>query len=344
MSELVVEVCAISDIKPHPGADRLDIAQVKGWQIIIKKGEFIPGQLVIYFPPDTILPKTWTDQWGVSNYCSEKPEGMRIRQAKLRGEPSFGLVIPVPDPTWDVGKDVASHYSAQKYEPPILGQQGDVAGKEHPLFNKYTDIENLQNFPDVFQGGEEVVATEKIHGTCVRLSCIEGEVMAGSKKLPRKKPETEEDMKRNFYWMPYSIPSVKHLIDVLGQQHKVVILYGETYGKVQNLTYGIPKQLAFRAFDLYIDGKFLNWEEFAKTCDEFGVTIAPIIYRGPYDLETIKRVSDGKTLIGGDHIREGVVVKPVIERTHPKVGRVIFKRKGDSYMLGKFSEGDTTDV
>lgn len=183
-----------------------------------------------------------------------------------------------------------------------------------------------------------------VHNTNVRLSCIEGEVMAGSKKLPRKKPETEEDMKRNFYWLPYSIPAVKHLIDILGQQHKVVILYGETYGRVQNLNYGIPKQIAFRAFDLYIDGKFLNWEEFVKTCEEFGIPTVPLVYRGPFDMEKIKEISDGKTLIGGDHIREGVVVKPVIERTHPKVGRVILKRKSDSYMLGKFSEGDTTDV
>ena len=68
------------------------------------------------------------------------------------------------------------------------------------------------------------------------------------------------------------------------------------------------------------------------------------VFEGPFDLETIRKLSDGPTLIGGaNHIREGVVVKPRIERTDPKVGRVILKYVGDAYLLGD-SISDTHDV
>ena len=55
--------------------------------------------------------------------------------------------------------------------------------------------------------------------------------MAGSKEWPRKKPETQEDLERNFYWFPYTISGVKLMLKRLGQEYKVVILFGETYGR-----------------------------------------------------------------------------------------------------------------
>jgi hypothetical protein len=54
--------------------------------------------------------------------------------------------------------------------------------------------------------------------------------------------------------------------------------------------------------------------------------------------------SDGDSLIGGNHGREGVVVKPIVERDDPKLGRVILKYIGDHYLFGKVAEQDTTDV
>lgn len=62
MSTLVVEVCEVKSVKPHPNADRLAIATVKAWETCIrydpntKTAEFNPGDKCIYFPPDCILP------------------------------------------------------------------------------------------------------------------------------------------------------------------------------------------------------------------------------------------------------------------------------------------------
>ena len=63
MSKLVVEVCEVLHVEPHPNADRLAIATVKGWRTCIKKnpetGEtaFNVGDKCIFFPPDAVLPE-----------------------------------------------------------------------------------------------------------------------------------------------------------------------------------------------------------------------------------------------------------------------------------------------
>ena len=71
-------------------------------------------------------------RFGVTQYLSKG----RIRCARLRGEPSFGLAVK-PDADWPDGADVAAHYGATKYEPPVKIDAGD-AERGHPLFARYT--------------------------------------------------------------------------------------------------------------------------------------------------------------------------------------------------------------
>ena len=76
------------------------------------------------------------------------------------------------------------HYGITKYVPPLRPSAGDAA-EAHPLFVSYTDVENLRNFPAVLAEGEEVVATEKVHGTNCRVGIVAGELMAGSMEVLR---------------------------------------------------------------------------------------------------------------------------------------------------------------
>ena len=69
----------------------------------------------------------------------------------------------------------------------------------------------------------------------------------------------------------------------------------------------------------------------------------PVLAQIPYSLEEVKQLSNGQaTLCKGSHIREGVVVRPLYERTNPKTGRTIFKCLSDVYML-KQSKGEIVD-
>lgn len=54
--EKLATIEKIHSISPHPNADSLDIAKVKGWPIVTKKGQFQEGELVIFIVIDSIVP------------------------------------------------------------------------------------------------------------------------------------------------------------------------------------------------------------------------------------------------------------------------------------------------
>lgn len=346
MSTLIVEVSEIDRVLPHPNADALELAQIKGWQCVVPKGKYVGGAKVVYIPIDSLLPAELSDRLGITKYLSHG----RVRCARLRGEPSFGVIMDAEDSSWPTGTDVRERYGITKYIPPIRPSAGDAEVPD-PLFVSYTDVENLRNFPGVLADGEPVVATEKVHGTNCRVGIVGGslgdggEWMAGSMGVRRKRPADEAALASSTYWFPTTVPGVRALVEDAARTAKQVILFGEVYGsKVQNLAYGAVGTLGFVAFDLLVDGKYVDAGAFAERCAKFGVPTAPVVYRGPFSVDAIRGVSSGRTTFAGaDHIREGVVVRPAVERTDPKVGRVILKYLGDEYLLSK-GISDTHDV
>ena len=103
--------------------------------------------------------------------------------------------------------------------------------------------------------------------------------------------------------------------------------------------------MGFAAFDLYVDGKYLDCDAFTALCGTYGVTTVPELGRGSYSLAFVRDLSSGQTTLPGTHIREGVVVRPAQERYDTKVGRVVFKYLNDDYLLNaKLADADTTDL
>jgi len=158
----------------------------------------------------------------------------------------------------------------------------------------------------------------------------------------------EKEMKGAKYWNPFSLDGVRALLNDLTIDNNIVILYGETYGgSVQSLNYGISKGecLGFKAFDIKIDDKYLDWDKFKELCDKYDIPVVPVLYRGPYSMEKMKEIADGKSTIeNANHIREGIVTKPVVERTDIKIGRAVLKYISTEYELSKHKERDTTDA
>jgi hypothetical protein len=396
---VTVFTARITHIYKHPDADRLDIGEVLGWQVVIGRDMYKNGQLVVFFEPDTLLPAEVIDRLGVRAYLKGSEQN-RVGQTNLRGKPSFGLVIPPDDPTWTEGMNVAAHYGATKYIPPLRATCGD-AEADHNLFHKYTDIQNLRSHPTVFQDDEMVIATEKIDGTNSRVAMIGGERMAGSMDLRRKWPfrmimkegipqdiidrlgkenldlcpsdltrrKVPEDVRKlmraleiktdmlydripafdltdpaiaaNTYWFPWTLEPVQNLLNGLAGElgSQQVILFGEVYGAgvpngLDELNYGVIGKMGYRAFDLYVNGRYLDYPLFLTTCAKYGVDTVPVLYKGPFSMQNIRAVSDGQSTLAG-HIREGTVVHPVVERTHPEVGRLVMKYLGDTYCLKK---------
>ena len=131
-------------------------------------------------------------------------------------------------------------------------------------------------------------------------------------------------------------------IEVFCRNHPGVVLYGEVYGQVQDLKYGTkPGEVRFAAFDILERGQYWCPERFLQVCHSYKVPTVPVInnFDGerllgiPYDFDAICGMAEEKTLIpGADHCREGVVVAPLENRYHDKLGRVKLKVVGAGYL------------
>ena len=84
-SSLIVEICRIRNIRKHENSDNLDLALVKGWQVVIGRDQFKEGDLIVYIPMDANIPAELADKWNVRSYLSG-PNKSCVRCARLRGE------------------------------------------------------------------------------------------------------------------------------------------------------------------------------------------------------------------------------------------------------------------
>ena len=306
------------------------------------------GDLVVYVPGDSILTDEWSTRLDVKSLLKG---GNRVAKIALRGEPSFGLVIAIPDEkkgVWREGDNVADYFAIQKYEPPVKTNCGDAAPRDadiDPYFDKFTDIQNGRLFTTIFQPGEEVVASEKLHGTNTRIGIINGNKIAGSMEL-RRSPPKDGNFSKSTYWFPWSIPGVDGLMTSLSQRFgNFVELFGEVYGNSiqKGFKYDAGGGVGFRAFGIKVGDRFLDWTELEKECLTFGVPLVPVLYSGPFDMAKLLPLIEVPSTLGDAPVMEGMVIVPAKERCDPKIGRVALKYISIQYDLLK-NKPDSKDV
>lgn len=356
MSSLIVDVSRIEEIKSHPMADRVELVRTKGWWCVSQIGHWKVGEKCVYFPPDTVIPEALAEACDIVKYVSplprnpdgSRPPGYRIRAQRFRGEQSFGFIHKPEDQSWELGKDVVDIYGVTKYDPPI-SSEGD-ADTPVASFHAYTGIENIKNFPGILQDGEEVVIEEKIHGTNSRVGIVLlpdeelGEAIwtfvCGSHAVRRKQFNQKGQPSR--YWLPLTDEVKGLLVEVCDGMNNVVV-FGEIFGPVQDMNYGL-NSCSFRAFDISVNGKYLDYDDRNSLLANHGIDSAPCLYRGPFSWDTISKITDGPTTLclpekaGKFKGREGVVVRPVKERYDqnlPNFGRVILKSISVDYLSRK---------
>jgi len=237
-------------------------------------------------------------------------------------------------------EDLKDALGIVKYEPPEPTQKGLNNEREHPLFHRYTDIQNFRNFPEVFTDGEEVIAVEKAHGTNSRIGLVaesEGgrpSILCVGSHHCRKRLSG-----RDLYEWPLTkwYPEIMLMLRAALEEvpGASVILHGEIYGKVQDLRYDSPDGYRYAAFDLSVDSTYLPFDLFAGLASKVSLPTCPVAYRGAFSVEAIDAAASGATLVGGDHMREGIVIRPAVERMDPTLGRVILKRINDDYLTRK---------
>ncbi len=371
MSTHRVEITTLETISDHPNADRLDIALVgdTDWQVVIGKGNFERGDTCIYIPIDSLLPEDLETHLFPpdSKITLDKH---RVRSIKIRGAMSQGMVINPRDlfglfpglQDYSIGDDVADFLGVTKYEPPTSAFQGQStkhrqARKGNPDFLKYTDIENYKYYPRIFEDDEEVYITEKIHGTSVRYALLPTAVNSFWRRIKKflhllpqyefcygsRNVQLQFDKGKLFYDNDVYAEIAKRLgiEDILLPGEA---LYGEIVGSgiQKGYTYGCSEgELDFYAYDVKVDGRYLDMPAFIRWVGKHGIKRVPLIYTGKMEFCNLDNARSGPSTIRDIHtnkavqdVREGVVIKPVVE-TLCFMGRKVLKLMNDDYLLDK---------
>ncbi len=183
-----------------------------------------------------------------------------------------------------------------------------------------------------------------VHNSCSNFSLVDGHFAVTSKGQGRKglallDTLDEKGESTNAYWKMAKKFAVEERLREFAERTGAqrITLFGETLG-VQDLNYGADNgHLDFRAFDIQVDGRFLDHDEKTALFAQMGIPDAPVLYRGPHSIEALEQAASGSEQISGRelHMREGVVVRPVSERTDPTLGRVILKVISPDYLTRK---------
>lgn len=333
MSEWRIEVVRIGEVEHHPNADRLDTTHVHGgYPCIVRRGEFAPRDFAVYIPVDTLLPADdprW--DWLAKGRTPVSSDGRlyhRIRAVKLRGVFSMGLLVPCPG-GHSVGDDLAETFGARKYEPPEPTVMGGENEKD-PGFLPVYDVEALRRHPDVLREGEDVVITEKIHGANGRWAWHRNRLWVASHRCFKRAPEDSAEGTPPVIWWRVAVEY--RLAKVLAE-HPGLAIYGEVFGRVQDLRCGGGLQLAvFDMLDI-TSRRWLDFNEAQEMVAALGLPWVPVLYRGPWSPDLVSHAEGQSTR--GVHVREGIVIRPTVERWDDGIGRVQLKMHGEGYLTRK---------
>jgi RNA ligase (TIGR02306 family) len=365
MSDFKCQVSVITIEKhPDPEVTAIEIGKIGDYNTIVKKGLFKTGDLVVYILEQSIVPENILSEMGLVGKLAGSLKN-RVKPTKFRKVISQGLVYP-SRLEWELNQDVSSLLGITKYEPPIPAQlrgHMQMARKARPNGSPVRlafDIENLKRYPKILQEGEEVVFTEKIHGTWMGIADVpadlrepemmDGRFFIGSKGLTKDGVYWKDipENKSNFYVstakkfnLLNKLAQIRELLGAEAKDEDVIWLMGEAFGLQKGYGYGATSQDSdYRAFAIKVGPRYLNRDEFSGLCILADIKTAPLLYRGPFSMEKVKEFTSGKETITTKnlHIREGIVITPVEERYDNFVGRVCLKSVSDDYLMKSTGE------
>lgn len=310
----LASIKTITDIKPIPGADLIELAYVGGWSSVVSKNEnYKKGDVVVYCEIDSFLPIR--EEFEFLRKSSFKKmldrEGFLLKTKVLRGQISQGLILPISilgsDFPIEIGMDVTNELGIIKWEPPIPAElSGKVKGR-FPSFLIKTDEERIQNLDInlINNSGKKFYATEKLDGSSSTFFSKGGEFGVCSRNLELL--ETSE----NTFWKVARNLNLEEKMRELGTD---ISLQGELIGEgIQGNPYNISGQTVrfFNAF-LIESGSYLDLDKFVKLISDMGLETVPILDRDfkiGDSIADLLEIADSKSILNSGVNREGIVVR-----------------------------------
>lgn len=336
MERKLASIQVIDNIQPIENADAIEVATVKGWKLVTKKGEFNVGDKAIYCEIDSFLPiKEEFEFLRKSSYKKMgELEGFRLKTIKLRGQVSQGLLIPISIlngkiytdqyKSLQVGDDVSEALGVFKYEPPIPAELSGVMKGSFPNFIQKTDEERVQNLTDVYENFKKSVMyiTEKLDGSSATYYYNNGTFGVCSRNIELLENEG------NSFW---KLARQLKLEEQLSELGKNICLQGELIGEgIQSNSYKLKGQHVkfFNAFDIDNQKPF-QLNDFLGITKILHLEVVPIIndeFVLPSSIDELLLLAEGKSLLNPNTEREGIVIRNY-ERT------ISFKAISNKFLL-----------
>lgn len=352
----------VERVLPHPNADRLEIITLEGlgYPLVEGKGRVRPGDRVLYFPIDSVIPAPLADRMGVRKYLAGADKS-QVKTAILRGESSQGIAAS-PDLLAEhgIGLDAApevitSTLGVTKFVPPLKEIKG---GRLVPLPDGLSvyDIEAVERSSAMLEwlmGRDEVIITEKLegqnHGT-THVAATASDLVATRENVVQM-----EEGGCHLYVeaaKAEGLPEFARWL-VAREGFRQATVYGELLGHGLDVGnyYHIPNSRVC-PFDIRADGRWLTWDEMVQHLQAFNdetrrsITPVPLVFRGKLgDFlkgRTVRAASFGPSLVDmpilpgktrTGLLREGIVIKDALEGRMPtSFNRVIIKQRDPVYL------------
>jgi RNA ligase (TIGR02306 family) len=304
----------IKNIRKHPNADSLDIAEVLGWQVVVKNGIHNEADRVVFITIDSIVPKC---QWSEFLVDPKNPDkALRVKNIKLRGEYSSGIVIPLIEfpiqfTSCEVGEDLTTLLGVTKYVKEIPANlSGEDAGSFPTHIISKTDEDNGLNDPKlvskVLESDTYITVTQKLDGSSITMVVEDGAItQVCSRNLSKK------DNENSLFWRcarKLNIP-----------EGWTGTIQGELVGNgIQKNPMKLIDNKIY-VFQIKTDDGYMDYETMEKFCKEsLQCDIVPLIaklevasttklWENP--LQKLQELADKQRYDSG-LVGEGIVVRP----------------------------------
>ena len=350
----LASIQTVNAVEPIPNADAIERIRVLGWWVVVKKGEFQPGDRIVYCEIDSLLPERMefeflrassfkpaqTDAAGTVTL----PAGFRIKTVRLRGQVSQGIcfplsILPAGTPT-DDGTDVTDALGVLKWEPPIpVGMGGRVKGA-FPGFLPRTDEMRVQVLEAVLERhrGKTFYLTEKLDGTSFSAFLRHGEFGLCSRNLWMDERDESNVLVRVAIGLRLE-ERLRAARDPLGFD---LAIQAEVIGPgIQKNKYGLPS-VTLRVFNvLNVDAyRLLDHSSMLAALDELRLESVPqlgsLVLN--HTVDELVAVSEGASALNPKVQREGIVLRPLAEEYDEDIGgRLSFKVINPKFLL-KYDE------
>ena len=192
------------------------------------------------------------------------------------------------------------------------------------------DVEGFKNYPRTFTEGEEVIVTEKIHGSNARyqFSSADLKMHVGSHNYWKSEKSTCI-WRRALAQNPW--------LEMFCERYNDHTVYTEVVPTQKGYTYGCTGDEAkVFVFDvLRPDGTWVDKRDlYGLDPEGLGQHLVPLLngHCKGFNLDEVKSLVEGKSAVDGKTTREGIVISSATERTVRGLGRAQLKIKSMKFM------------